>query len=266
MSPTTRTFNRPYAVICVLGLCTLAGCLEDEVVSLEVKHPDEIIYRGEWEKFERIVNELPEPKLRELPSLFPPLPQWQVARTLPVSELAQEERKTVEAAWDTTQQTVNLATFKELPRLLRREQLTEDQFLGLIFAIGTAMRRATIEDEEIFKSYQERAAGVIYLLEHDQRLFASLTMEDRYRVLDDAIWLHRHERAVQFSKIPEPNIQLVQRHAKWLKSVMPSELQRDPFDDLGTPFDELGVPFVESGSMGSDAEIEWIPSEAIVGH
>jgi len=266
MSPASRTISKPFLAAGLLITCVLAGCAEDEVVSLEVTHPDEIINRGEWQKFERIVNDMPEPKLRELPSLFPPLPHWQLARTLPVSELAMEERKAVEAAWDTTQQTVDLSTCKTLPRLLRRERLTEDQFLGLIFVVGTAMRRATMDDEEVFKSYQERAAGVIQLLERDQRLFASLTMEDRYRVLDDAIWLHRLERARQYSKIPEANLQLVRRHAKWLKEVMPAEFQLDPFADLGTPLDELGVPFVESGTTGSDADIEWSPGEAIVGH
>lgn len=261
-----RTIVKPWSVVGLCLLCTVAGCLEEEVVSLEVKRPDETIYRGEWQKFERIVNDLPEPKLRELPSLFPPLPQWQLARTLPVSELAQEERKAVIAAWDPSQQPLNLSHLKDLPRLLRREQMTPQQFHGLIFAIGTAMRRATVDDESIFNNYQLRAAHVIALLEHDQRLFASLSMEDRYRVLDDAIWLHRVERAILFSTIPESNIQLVRRHAKWLKDVMPAEFQLDPFADLGTPLDELGVPFVESGTVGSDADIEWSPSDAIVGH
>ena len=69
------TIVKPWSVVGLCLLFTVAGCLEEEVVSLEVKRPDETIYRGEWQKFERIVNDLPEPKLRELPSLFPPLPQ-----------------------------------------------------------------------------------------------------------------------------------------------------------------------------------------------
>ncbi|MBI1348576.1 hypothetical protein GC163_20065 [bacterium] len=244
----------------------LSGCLEEEVVSLEIKRPEEPLYRSDWEKFERIVNDLPEPKLRELPSFFPPLPNWQLARTLPVNELAAEERRRIEAAWDTKQQHLDLSSLHQLSRLLRREQLTEDQFHGLIFTIGTAMRRANVVDEGLFQRNRERGNRVAQQLEHDHRLFASLSLEDQYRILDDAIWLHRIERSRRFLEIPESNIKFVQRHAKWLKEVMPAEFLLDPFADLGIPLDELGVPFVEGGPSGSDEQLEWNTSDAIVGY
>ncbi len=249
----------------IAGLSAVVGCAEEEIEYREVKRPDELIRAAEWVAFVRIVDQLPEPKLRELPGLQPPLPQWHQARTLPVDELAAEERSRLEKSWDPPRLARDLKRIPGLARLIRVEKMTLEQFVGLALTIGTAMQKARLPEDFPLDDLVRRGNLTSKVLGNDHRLFATLSIEDRHRVLDDAVWLHRVHRARILRGIPVSNVTLVRRHAEWLSRVMPARFEESPFGDVVDLLEEQGVPFKELPDPGSDADLEWSPDEAIVG-
>lgn len=254
-------------IVCLFAALplTMLGCAEDEIEYREVKRPDELIRSVEWSAFVRIVRELPDPKLRQLASLQPPLPQWHQARTLPVNELAAEERSILDRSWDPPRLARELSRQPAIVRLIAAERMTVEQFVGLTLTIGAAMQRAQLSEDYPLDDLVRRGNQVMRKLNQDQRLFASLSIEDRHRVLDDAVWLHRVHRAQMLRAIPPSNVALVRRHAEFLRKIMPPRYERPPFEDVIDLLETEGLPFIEQPESGSDATIEWTPSEAIFG-
>jgi hypothetical protein len=252
-------------ILPIAAVLLLAGCAEEEVQFTEVKRPNERITSVEWAAFVRIVNALPEPRLAPLADVALPLPQWQDARTLPVQELTFEERRTLAEAWDAALVSRRFARNRSLNRLLRRENMTVEQFAGLALAIGMAMRRAQLPEEFAFEELLQRGRSVVDGLQRDQRLFSSLPVEARHRVLDEAIWLHRVDRAQRLREVPPENRALVLKQSEWLRKVMPAYFQQHPLDDVTDLLEERGVPFVELPESGRDDELEWTAAEAIIG-
>ncbi|HUQ71338.1 MAG TPA: hypothetical protein VM165_17550 [Planctomycetaceae bacterium] len=241
------------------------GCAEDEIHFTEVRQPDQPVTAEEWAAFVRIVEAMPEPKLAPIASAAVPLPQWQDARTMPVYELAAEERLALENAWETDQIARRFAGARGLNRLLKREGMTIEQLTGLTLTISAAMRRAKVSDDFPWDELLRRGERTVVALERDQRLFAGLPLDVRHHVLDDAVWLHRVDRAVRLRKVPGDNVKLVKEHADWLAKHMPESFQKSPFEDVVDRVEELGVPFVELPETGHDDELEWNPADAIVG-
>jgi hypothetical protein len=268
---TTHSAWMPRGTLAIVRLLSIAavvlivGCAEEELRFTEVKRPNERITSAEWAAFVRIVNALPEPRLAPLADVALPLPQWQDARTLPVQELTFEERRALSEAWEASHVARRFARNRSLIRLLRRENMTVEQFAGLALAIGMAMRRAQLPEEFSFEELLQRGRGVVDGLQRDQRLFSSLPLEARHRVLDEAIWLHRIDRAQRLRDVPPENRALVLKQSEWLRQVMPAYFQRHPFDDVIDLLEERGVPFVELPESGRDDELEWTAAEAIIG-
>ena len=250
----------------VLLLTTLvAGCAEPQIEFHEVRQPSEVIRTREWLAVKRIIEQLPEPKLQQLPRMQPPLPQWQEARTLPVDELTSEERALLQSYAEPAHY---LAYISRLPRinfLLQEAQLTKEQFTGFLLSLSAAIRRANLPEDFPLDDLIRRGDSAVKQLSGDNRLFASLSIEERHRVLDDAVWLHRVHRAQRLSHIPDENITLVRKNWDWLKTVMPAEVFQPPFDDVVDLLETQGIPFVEGTAVDSDANIEWEASDAIVG-
>lgn len=264
VSPSATILAHPRALFC--GLCAiLLGCAAEEEVIREIVRPDEVIQRSDWAKFVKVVDQLPEPKLREIPAVRPPLPQWQEARTLPVDELATEERQMLIDAWEPERLIAPFTRLRGLTRLLRREELSLEQFVGMLTAIGVAQQRATLGEEYPFDDILRRGELAMTQLLKDDRLFASLSIEERHRVLDDAVWLHRVDRAQRLQQVPSENLHLVQQHADWLKRQLPAGYYEHPFADATDLLEEQGLPFIELPESGSDADLEWHPNDAIAG-
>ncbi len=256
---------RPLQLIGCLFLTVscLAGCAEESEPYLEVKRPSERITADEWAAFRRIVEALPAPKLLEMKTAFPPLPEWQEARSLPVNELVAEERRSLQEAWSPDRHTSMLARNKPLQRLLRREKLTLDQFCGLEIAIGAAINRSQLPDEQSFDAVLRSGQEEIDRLQRDRRLFSGLNLETRHQVLDRAVWLHRYDRAERLREVPLSNVALVREHKNWLLEVMPPRWFQPPWDDVIDHLSERGIPFVELPGSGSDDHLEWSLSDVL---
>jgi len=252
-------------IVLVVALPWLSGCAEEEVQFTEIKRPGERITAAEWGAFERIVKALPEPKLAPLADVAMPLPQWQDARTLPVQELVFEERRALADAWDPERVARRFARSRSLPRLLRRERLTVEQFTSLALAIGAAMRRSKLPEDYPWEDLLQRGRGAIDALQRDQRLFSGLPVDVRHRLLDEAVWLHRVDRAQRLREVPAENVALVNKHADWLAEVMPQFFQSHPLDDVTDMLEEYGLPFSELAETGRDDELRWNPAQAVIG-
>lgn len=246
-------------------LLILSGCGEDPAIVGEARKLDEVIASSEWDAFVQVVDLLPEPRLKELPDHRPPLPQWQSERTLPVEELAAEERKSLLAAWEPAKLARELSRNRVIVKKLQQAQMSVDQFVGMALSVGAAMQRAQLPEQFAFDDLIRRGDEVIHDLTQDHRLFASLSLEDRHRVLDEAVWLHRVDRARRLQTIPTENVALVKQHGEWLKKTMPAAFLAHPFDKVADLLEEQGLPFVELPESGNDAAIEWSPADAIVG-
>lgn len=249
----------------LIAAVTVGGCAEAPSEFTGVKQPNEPIADNEWAAFVRVVDDLPQPKLKDMSSPFPPLPQWQDARTLTVNELASEERRALEKAWEVSRVAAQLARSKKLARALEREKMTHEQFVGLALAAGAALARSHLDDDYSFEDYLRRGADEIEVLKHDQRLFSAMSIDVRHSVLDRAVWLHRIDRAERMRAIPAENVALVRKHAAWMADVMPSAFQRSPLADVADLLTERGLPFVELPESGNDDQIEWNAAEALVG-
>lgn len=256
-----------WCALCGALLLSLCGCGQEAPIVTDLKQISDPLSEDEFATFERIVNGLPEPHLKDLPDVFLSLPQWQDARTLPVNELAAEEERRLEEAWQVERIAPRLAGRKGLARLLRRERVSVEHFISLTMAVAAALSRAHLpENSELLDKLIQRSGLTVDRLHRDQRLFSSLTTEGRYHILDDAVWLHRVSRAKLLQTVPAENVALVRQHADWLKEVLPKSLQRDPFADLANRLEERGLPFVELPQSGSDDQIEWSAADALVGN
>jgi hypothetical protein len=252
-------------VLAVAATLLAAGCAEEEIHFTEIRKAHEPVTPEEWQAFVRIVDDMPEPKLEPLAATIPPLPQWQDARTMPVYELAAEERRVLETAWDPTQAARRFTGVRGLGRLLGRERMTVEQFTGIALAIGLAMRRTRLSDDFPWDELLRRGERTLLAFDRDQRLFSGLPIDLRHRVLDEAVWLHRVERAERLRKVPAENIALATEHADWLAKSMPQAFRKHPFEDVVDLLEERGLPFVELPDTGRDDELEWNPADAIVG-
>lgn len=242
-----------------------AGCAEPQIEFHEVRQPSEVIRPREWLAVKQIIEQLPEPKLRQLPPTQPPLPQWQEARTLPVDELTSEERALLQSYSEPAHYQAYISRLPRINSLLQEAQLTREQFTGFLLSLSAAIRRTNLPEDFPVDDLIRRGDPAVKQLSGDNRLFASLSIEDRHRVLDDAVWLHRVYRAQRLQHIPDENLALVRKNWDWLKSVMPAEVFQPPFDDVVDLLETQGIPFVEGTGVDSDANIEWDQSDAIIG-
>lgn len=251
--------------VCLLAPFVWLGCARDEADYREVIRPDEIVHSAEWQAFRRIITRLPSAQLQQLPEQAQPLPQWHQARTLPVDELASEERSLLERSWDPSRLARELWTLKANDNPFEGEQLTAEQFTGLALTLGTAIRRAALPEDFPLDAIISRGKAATQHLSQDKRLYSTLSLEDRHRVLDEAAWLHYVHEAQTLKSVPEVNVALVQRNAKWLREVLPPHYFSPPLQAAADLLREEGLPFIESPESGLDAEIRWSPGDALVG-
>ena len=230
----------------------------------EVKRIHEKVTKAELEQFFRIIDALPDKKLPELPPVLRPLPNWNPERTLPVSELANEEKKALESAWKVDSLTRVLKRNKDLQRALQSEQMTLKQFIGLTLAIGAACSRSQLRANQNLNDVIARGREVLDetpQIQKDDRNFAQLSREARFTVLRRAGWLTRIDRANRLKDVPPENIALVRAHAKQLDKILPKQFLENPLDTVADLLEERGMPFEELDSSGRDDKISWGPED-----
>ncbi len=268
LSSQLSAFLLPFS-FCLLPFAlplVLAGCADTSLEFREVKRIREKVTDAEMNTFLQIINSLPDRKLPKFPSVFAPPPDWDQENTYGVSELVEREIKMLAERSDVEKLAIHLQRNRRLQRTLRRKQMTPEQFVGLSLAIGVAISRSTLRDNQDLDTIIEEGERKIDELKQNVKPFHLHTQEGKHRVLQQAVWITRVDRAKRLKSVPPENyIELVQRYRKDLAGIFPEEFTANPLDAVADLLEEQGTPFEELPESGTDAEIEWNEDEAIVG-
>jgi hypothetical protein len=253
-------------MVAVLAAATvLSGCADPTLTFTEVKRVSEEFTPNELRTFFEIVDRLPERKLPPFPDLYLPLPNWNSERTLPISDLVDAEQQSLVERWGTRQLVDALPQSRRLDRWLLRKRTTREQFIGLTLAIGAAVSRSTIRENQDLAGILGKGEQVVSKLRSRGEPFNTLSPEAKHSVLHEAAWITRHDRARRLLSVPEKNVELVLKYSEELVKLFPDELTRNPFDDIADRLDEQGIPFEELPGNDSFDALSWDPEDAIVG-
>lgn len=252
------------AWVTILAL-TITGCFKEPLEFKEVKRIDEKVTGPELHTFLEVVKQLPDEKLPELPPVFIPPPQWDRSRTLSVSDLVAEEESLIEERTSVDYVAKQLRRRRSLLRVLRRAEITPEQFVGLSLAIGVAASRTALRDDQDLDPIIKKGEIELEKLRGDDRPFSELTLEEMHSVLQRAMWITRINRAKRLKQVPPENIALVEDHSDALQGVFPPQFTANALDAVADLLDERGLPFEELPESGSDAQIEWDPAQAFRG-
>lgn len=248
----------------VLGL--VPGCGGEMLEYTEVKRIDEKVTEAELQSFLDVIEQLPEKALPEFPPVFAPPPDWSASRTLPVNELVAEEQQLLAERWKVGWLVGHLQQQPDLERILRERSMSLEQFAGLTLALGASLSAGTLREDQDLEALIETGRSAIERLEADTRNFSTLSDEDRFRVLHQAAWITRLDRAQRLKQVPPENLALAAEHRERLAEIFPREFTTNPLDPLADMPEMRGIPFEELSGTGSDADISWSRDEALVGH
>lgn len=252
--------------VALAALCAvLSGCGEEAAPSPRVISIADPITSEEWAQFERLVKSLGDEGLKDWPCVYPPLPDWQPARTLPVADLAAAEQRLLDEHWNPQQVAAQITHRSHVMKQLRQVGMSAEQFAGLMLAVGAATARWQLASQEPSEEMLRRGRKIVHDLQHDSRIFSSLEVDERVRILDQALWLHRLDRVQRLRQVPAENVELVRQHAAWLAEVLPPCFLGHPLAEIADLLGEQGLPFIELPQSGSDLQLEWDPATAIVG-
>ncbi|MCH7688762.1 MAG: hypothetical protein IH899_19125, partial [Planctomycetes bacterium] len=219
------------------------GCSDDSLEFTEVKRPSEKVTQEEYESFIRVIESLPEKRLPEFTPVLIPVPKWSKSRTLRINDLVSEAQNEINDRWKVEWVARQLKRKRALQRLLRREKMTTEQFVGLTLTIGIALNRNTIRENQDLNQIITSGDQVVRKLKTDKRLFHKLTQEGRHAVLRDAVWITRIDRAKRLLEVPPENMELVETHREVLVKIFPAYFSSNPLDELIDNLEEFGIPF-----------------------
>lgn len=248
-----------------LGGFLLAGCGSGELDYREVKQINEQVMAGELRSWLRVIDALPEQRLPTMPAVFIPPPDWAPSRTLTVQALVEEAVERQDRVWSVERIADRSSRSRAFERALRRERMTPQQFAGLTLAIGLAVSRQTIRENQDLAAYVKRGETVIADLRQDGRTFSGLEPDARYYVLRRAAWISRLSRAERLLQVPAANVELIRKHHERLAALFPAEFTRNPLDAIADRSEEEGVPFDVLPGEPTDDSIQWSREDAIVG-
>lgn len=248
----------------IVLLC-LGGCWSKPLEYVEVKRIDEVVTESELEDFLDVIRLMPDGKMPELPAIYREPVRWSASRTLPVNELVNEELAQIERPWDTDDLAGEVENHRRLKRVLRRLEMSPEQFMGLLLAVGTAMNRSQLPEDYDFDEVVQRGDKVIRKLKHNETPFVEYSPDRQFSVSREAVWLYRVDRAKRLREVPRENVELVRRHWDELSEIFPPEFTIDPLGVIVDQLEEKGIPFAELPATGNDAEIQWNPDEALIG-
>ena len=245
----------------------VTGCDDPGLTYTEVKRLDELVTPAELRAFLEVVDHLPGRKLPGFPELYLPPPEWNEERTLPVSDLVEIELRALEDRWQTDKLVDALPESRELDRWLKRKQMTRRQFAGLTLAIGAALSRSTVRENQKLLKLVERGMRKVGALQGDPRPLNTLhgRPEELHDVLHRAAWITRYDRARRLQSVPEGNVHLVLKHWKRLVQIFPASLTQNPFDPIADRLENLGIPFEPMPGTDPLDVLDWDESDAIIG-
>lgn len=260
-----RLRNSILLLTAVLAVVFAIGCAQEERAKLETKHVDEKVTEEELQRFLRVIDGLQEKKLPDFKPVYAPPPDWASGRSRPVGELVKEELASIEERWDFENLKGQLRRDKRLHRVLRREQMTTEQFLGLSLTLAVALGRNTIREDQDLERLAKLGRQRIEQLQNEVELFSSLTPQQQHSVLQRAVWITRTDRAKRLLKVPPENVTLVRANRERLDKIFPTVYTSNPLDPVADLLAEQGIPFEELPSAGFDSQIEWSRADAIIG-
>jgi len=243
----------------------LSGCGDSTLTFTEVKRVSEEVSPAELRTFFEIVEHFPEKRLPPFPDLYLPLPNWNAERTLPISDLVDAEQVTLVERWGTKQLVDSLPQSRRLDRWLLRKRITREQFVGLTLAIGAALSRSTVRENQDLAGIMNKGERVVARLRSKSEPFNTLSSEAMHAVLHEAAWITRYDRARRLLSVPEKNVELVLNNVDDLVKLFPAELTQNPFDGIADRLEEQGIPFEELPGNDSYDSLSWNPEDAIVG-
>lgn len=243
------------------------GCADSELDFVEYKNIDEKVTDSEFERFLRVVEVLPEKKLPPIPQVLGVTTSWDSRSTLPVSELMNEEQKKLDARWSVEEVARSLEKNRKLAWALRREQMTLKQFAGLSIALGSAMSKWTLTDQQDLTGVISKAREKLQILRktYGTATFFRLKPDEQFTVVRDADYLGRADCARRLQSVPPENVAIVRKNIEKLRKIFPRYFAENPFDAVADLLEERGMPFEELAASGFDVEITWDPEKAEVG-
>lgn len=252
----------------VLAVCclSLSGCSETTLEYTEIKRPHEKITEEEFQTFLRIIDTLPDKKLPEFTPVYAPPPSWTDTRTLPVKDLVSEAEAELKDRWDVEWVSRQIKRDRNLQRTLRREKMTTDQFVGLFLAVGIAVNRNTIRENQDLNKIIQTGDENVKALKTITELYHKLNSENKHSLLKKAVWITRTDRARRLDEVPPENMEIAHAHQELLSQVFPSYFSRNPLDELTDRLDEFGIPFEEVAETGIDELRSWEKEKSIIGY
>ncbi len=248
-------------IVLLAVLACLPGCLDERLEFTEVKNIHEKVTESELQTFLSIVNSLPDKTLPDFPPVFAPPVNWSRSRTLQVSSLVTEEENRIEEHWTVESIARHLEKNRHLQRAVRRAKITSEQFVGLTLAIGVAVSRTTLREDQDLDALLIEGNPYLKQLSQDGRKFDDLSAEAAHNVLRDAVWITRRDRARALRLVPPENIALVHPHLSDLSLILPGYLTTNPLDAVADLLKERGMPFEELSEDEGDEALTWDPQD-----
>src|SRR5215471_10935667 len=170
-------------------LLLVSGCSEPEEVQTEPKRADDLLTAADLESFLSIVHSLADQKAPAMPAVILPPPQWSRNRSLPVSELVNEDEKTRTERASIEWLSAHCPRSRFLMRALRREKMTIEQFVGLYLALAMSLYRDSVPADRDLDAVLVRGKQTIADMKKDQRTFSGLAEELAKYLQEQSGWL-----------------------------------------------------------------------------
>ena len=243
----------------------LCGCGDQKIEFSEVKRLDEPVTESEILFFLSIVDTLPDKTSPIYPPIYSAAPAWSLQRTPPVNELVEQEQATLDKKWSAARDTTVLRKNRKLLRKLNRAGMTAEQFSALALVIGTSLSRSAMEAGFDFAPLIQQGTQSVEKLKKEQRSFATLNEKTKFRLIRQATWVARLDRAQHLSRIHANNRSLILKHQEALLKVFPAEFNQNPLAQIADRRELQGIPFDDLPEAGRFSDrFGWDRQDAIL--
>lgn len=258
---------RLLSVAAAVALVFVSGCAEETIEFREVHRIDEPITTVDLDRLERIAEVMRDGRLPEMAPHFLPEPRWASDRPASVATLAKEEMGRLRDVIRGEDLVESLANNPRLEYALSKEQMTHEQYVGLVLSVGMAFHRARLDPARDLDRYLEVGEAQLKDLAKRDESFASLSNDGRIDALEQATWITRVNRAQRLQNVPAANVERVLAVEQSLQKILPRQFLNDPIQGLNDPLIDYGIPFREQAETGFDAEISWSrqDEQAVIG-
>ncbi|QDT38336.1 hypothetical protein [Stratiformator vulcanicus] len=245
-------------------LVFVSGCGGSaEIEFVETKRLDEGLTNTDIKILQAVFGGLTDEERAALPEILAPRADWSADRTLPVKELYEEELTELVAVHSLERLAEAFPKSPSFERQVERTHRTREQVAALYASAGYALSRKYWGAVKPLDRLMQRAEDEMWELRNDERPFASLSPEARYRVLERAGWISVADRVEQLMVVAEQNVETVTEFEDELRKVLPGRFFADPLSPILPRLAVYGVPFEEDDPDRSDADLTWNSSDVV---